>query len=39
LRRVAQTYLLEAEKSRAVLTNEAGAKQCMDKLNFTHYEI
>jgi hypothetical protein len=39
LRRVAQTYLVEAGKSRAVLTNEAGAKLCIDKHNFTHYDI
>ena len=39
LRRVAQTYLVEEGKSRAALTNEAGAKHCVDTLGFNHYEI
>ncbi len=39
LRRVAQTYLVEDGQSRAVLTNEAGAKQCVDHFAFSHNEV
>jgi hypothetical protein len=39
LRRVAQTYLVADGQSRAVLTNEAGAKQCVERFSFSHNEI
>lgn len=39
VRRVAETYLVENGKSRAVLTNEQGAQTLTSTLNFSHNEI
>jgi Zn-dependent M16 (insulinase) family peptidase len=39
IRRVAETYLVDADKTRAVLTNEAGAKSVEDSLGFKRFEV
>jgi len=39
LRRVAETYLTEVGKTRAVLTNEQGAEQAKDVLGFDRYDV
>jgi Zn-dependent M16 (insulinase) family peptidase len=39
LRRVAENYLTETGKTRAVLTNEQGAEQAKDVLGFDRYDV